>query len=195
MQCLHFGVAEQVISVMHTQKKKKIWTTKPLFLIYIQSNWYDTADETNHQTRVLMLWCLKGLYFCNKCPSLQGLYPEVKPKCFQSTWTFHSVGNSLLMGCQGIGVKGLLCPHPSQRCPIYPQKMCPLCMLWPRKWGPEQIVIRNISIFTECCERMQLPTPGSYMWTSILLPHLLCKRQEMIIFMMIIGGSRKLKSE
>lgn len=45
------------------------------------------------------------LYSCNKCPSLQGVYPQVKPECF------HSVGNSLLVGCQGIGVKGFLCPH------------------------------------------------------------------------------------
>lgn len=149
------GCRAGCVSRAHSEKKN-IWTTKPLFLIYIQSNWYDTADETNHQIRVLMLWRLLGLYSCNKCPSLQGLYPQVKPECFQSMWTFHSVGNLLLMGYQGIGVKGFLCPHLFSDAPFILKKCDPFACYDPEN-GSQSAASNTWFLYVE--KHSSVPSP------------------------------------
>lgn len=118
---------------------------------------------------------LLRLHSGSKCSPSQGLYPQVKPQCFQSMWTLHSDGNSLLMERQGCGVRGFLGPHlfsgppptPPQKKQKTKKQPCPLCMLWPRKWGLEQIVIRNSSVFVEHSFQHLVPICGDVFSCSI----------------------------
>lgn len=99
----------------------------------------------------------KSLYFGGKlCPTIIASTVYI-PRC--ESWVFFSerkrsssVG-SCVMECEGLGVKGFLCPRlftgASKMCPGAPSG--PFCVLWPRKQGPHQIIIKTSQHVSSVC--------------------------------------------